>query len=94
MHIPTLRDWFGSSASATDSDNLGLTRSWRNALLLLDHKLYASDYDSDSVASENHCENRPLQAPLFRLSPARPRFSRNFLDALSYLAAWNWLKVL
>ena len=30
MHIPTLRDWFGSSASATDSNNLGLTRSWRN----------------------------------------------------------------
>ena len=50
----------------------------RNALFLLVHKLYASDYDSDSVASENHCENRPLQAPLFRLSPARPRFSRNF----------------
>ena len=50
----------------------------RNALFLLDHKLYASDYDSDSVASENHCENRPLQAPLSRLSPARPRFSRNF----------------
>ena len=50
----------------------------RNALFLLDHKLYASDYDSDSAASENHCENRPLQAPLSRLSPARPRFSRNF----------------
>ena len=50
----------------------------RNVLFLLDHKLYASDYDSDSVASENHCENRPLQAPLSRLSPARPRFSRNF----------------
>ena len=50
----------------------------RNALFSLDHKLYASDYDSDSVASENHCENRPLQAALSRLSPARPRFSRNF----------------
>ena len=55
----------------------------RNALFLLDHKLYASDYDSDSVASENHCENRPLQAPLFRLSPARPRFSRNFSKSKS-----------
>ena len=38
MHVPMLCDWFGSSASASDS---------------LDHKLYASDYDSDSIASEN-----------------------------------------
>ena len=65
----------------------------RNALFSLDHKLYASDYDSDSVASENHSENRPLQAPLSRLSPARQGFRATFLNALSYLAAWNWLKV-
>ena len=65
MHVPTLCDWFGSSASASDSDNLVFTRSEaerkrrrrqrnRNAVFTR-HKLYASDYDSDSdfVASEN-----------------------------------------
>ena len=65
MHVPTLCDWFGSSASSSDSDNLVFTRSYaerkrrsrkrnRNAVFT-DHKLYASDYDSDfdSVASEN-----------------------------------------
>jgi len=41
MHVPTLCDWFGSSGTGT--------------LFSLDHKLYASEYDSDSdsVASEN-----------------------------------------
>ena len=45
MHVPKLCDWFGSSASASDSDNLVFTRSL----------LYASDCDSDSnsVTSEN-----------------------------------------
>ena len=65
MHVPTLCDWFGSSASAFDSDNLVFTRSKaehkrrsrkrnRNAVSL-DHKLCASDYDSDSdsIGSEN-----------------------------------------
>ena len=44
MHVPTLCYWFGSSASASDG-----------TLFSLDHKLYTSDYDSDSdfVASEN-----------------------------------------
>ena len=27
MHVPTLCNWFGSSASASDSDNLVFTRS-------------------------------------------------------------------
>ena len=61
MHVPTLCYWFGSSAS----DNLVLLDHKRNVsdgvvsgigtLFSLDHKLYASDYDSDSdsVASEN-----------------------------------------
>ena len=71
MHVPTLCDWFSSSASASDSDNLVFARSShkRNVSegvvsgigtpFSLDHKLYASDYDSesdsdsDSVASEN-----------------------------------------
>ena len=65
MHVPTLCDWFGSSASASDSDNLDSLDYKRNVsdgvvsgigtLFSLDHKLYASDndFDSDSVASEN-----------------------------------------
>ena len=65
MHVPMLCDWFSSSASASDSDNLVFTYHKRNVsdvvvrgigtLFSLDHKLYASDYDSDSdsVASEN-----------------------------------------
>ena len=65
MHVPTLCDWFGSSASASDSDNLVLLDHMRNVsdgvvsgigtLFSPDHKLDASDYDSDSdsVASEN-----------------------------------------
>ena len=65
MHVPTLCDWFGSSASASDSDKLDSLDHKRKVsdgvvsgigtLFSLDHKLYASDYDSDSdsVASEN-----------------------------------------
>ena len=58
MHVPTLCDWFGSSASASDSDNLDSLDYKRNVsdgvvsgigtLFSLDHKLHASDYDSDS----------------------------------------------
>ena len=54
MHVPTLCYWFGSSAS----DNLVLLDHKRNVsdgvvsgigtLFSVDHKVYASDYDSDS----------------------------------------------
>ena len=57
MHVPTLCDWFGSSASASDSEwNVSdEVVSEIGTLFSLDHKLHASDYDSDSdsVASEN-----------------------------------------
>ena len=59
MHDLPLCDWFGSSASASDSqtDNLVFTRSKAErkrfgTLFLLDRKLHAFDYDSDSVANE------------------------------------------
>ena len=66
IHVPTFCDWFGSSASASDSDNLvSLDHKWNvsdgvvseiGTLFSLVHKLYASDddSDSDSVAGENH----------------------------------------
>ena len=48
MHVPTLCDWFTSSASACDNDH---------PVFHYIVKFYASDYDSDpdsdSVASEN-----------------------------------------
>ena len=67
MHVSTLCDWFSysvsASASASDSNNLVSLDHKRNVsdgvvsgietLFSLDRKLYASSYDSDSVASEN-----------------------------------------
>ena len=59
MHVLTLCDWFGSSASASDSDNLVFTRSKaerkRNPNAVFTRsKALRFDYDSDfdSVASE------------------------------------------
>ena len=68
VRVPTLCDWFGFSASASDSDNpltiwfsLDRTRyisdeivSAIETLFSLNHKVYASDCDSDSdsVSSE------------------------------------------
>ena len=60
MHVPTLFIWFSSSASASDWFSLdhkqnvsdGVVSGIRT-LFSLDHRLYVSDYDSDSVASEN-----------------------------------------
>ena len=73
MHGPTLCDWFCSSASASDSDNLVFTRfsldrkrnesdgvvSGIGTLFSLDLKLYASDYDSDSDSDFVASENQP-----------------------------------
>ena len=65
MHVSTLCDQFVSSASASASDNLAFNAldHKRNVsdgvisgivtLFSLDHKLYASDYDSGSDDSEN-----------------------------------------
>ena len=55
MLVLTLCDWFSYSASASDSDNLVGVVSEIGTLFSLDHKLYASDHNSDfdSVASVN-----------------------------------------
>ena len=63
MHVPTHCNWFGSSVFASDSDNPVSLHHKRNVsdgvvsgigtLFSADHKLDASDYDPDSVASEN-----------------------------------------
>ena len=55
MLVLTLCDWFSYSASASDSDNLVGVVSEIRTLFSLDHKLYASDHNSDSnsVASVN-----------------------------------------
>ena len=64
MHIPTLCDWFiglplllltpTTSFSLDQKQNASDTVvSGMGMLFSLDHKLYVSDYDSDSVASEN-----------------------------------------
>ena len=67
MHVPTLCDWFSSPASASDPIptiwfSLHRKRNVSDGVVSgigtrfsLDHKVYASYYDSDSdsVASEN-----------------------------------------
>ena len=64
VHIPTLCDWFIGlplllltptiSFSLDQKQNASDTVvSGMGMLFSLDHKLYVSDYDSDSVASEN-----------------------------------------
>ena len=64
MHVHTLCEWFSSSASASDSDYIWFALDHKRnvgdgvvsgigTLFSLDHKLYASDNDSDSVDSEN-----------------------------------------
>ena len=67
MHVPTLCDWFSSPASASDPIptiwfSLDHKRNVSDGVVSgigtrfsLDHKVYASYYDSDSdsVASEN-----------------------------------------
>ena len=63
MHVPTLSDWCGSLLLLLISTIWFSLDHKRNVcdgvvsgigtLFSLDHKLYASDYDSDSVASEN-----------------------------------------
>ena len=67
MHIPTLCDWFSSSASDCDSELAktqfsldskngivsGITEKNQNAVFTRSVKFKASDYDSDSFVSEN-----------------------------------------
>ena len=55
--LPTPTIWLSLDHKRNVSDGVV---SGIGTLFSLDHKLYASDYDSDSVASENH----PLEADL------------------------------
>ena len=66
MHVPRLFDWFGSSVFLLPTPTICFSLDHKRkvsdgvvsgigTLFLLDQKLYASDYDSDSdsVAIEN-----------------------------------------
>ena len=64
MHVPTLCDWFIVLPLLLPTPTLWFSLDHKQnvsdgvvsgirTLFSLDHKLYASDYDSDSVASEN-----------------------------------------
>ena len=56
MHVPTLCDWFTSSASACDNDH---------PVFHLIVKFYASDYDSDPDCDSVASENQPYSHRLF-----------------------------
>ena len=65
MHFPTLCDWF---SSLTPTIWFSLDRKWNvnhgvisgiRTLFSLDHKLYASDYNSDSDSDSVTSENQP-----------------------------------
>ena len=49
MHVPTLCDWLSSYVSDCDSDNLVISAVFTRSYYML----YASDSDSDSVATDN-----------------------------------------
>ena len=66
----------------------------RNALFLLDHKLYASDYDSEPSLVKTIVKTGLYRLHFSVSTQLAQGFRATFLDALSYLAAWNWLKVL
>ena len=73
MHVPTLCDWFGFSASAFDCYHLVSLDHERyvsdgvisgiGTLFSLDHKIYASDHDHDSDSDSDSdsvaSENKP-----------------------------------
>ena len=61
--LPTPTIWFSLDQKRNESDGVV---SGIGMLFSLDHKLYASDYDSDSVASENQPLVISLQAFLRR----------------------------
>ena len=65
MHIPTLCDWFSSSTSASDSNNLVFTRSYAERKQQSHQQIWKKWKRSDSADSDSIALMTLLMTPIF-----------------------------